>query len=185
MGIHIKPSDLQYRYPRRKETRALPKFSGKPDSHPFDREDLYELIPMFEAVMDELGTADGRALHRLEEILNNEVPRFIATREEVFDCLVGVMRELLGPFQPPETQKALSEEGMSICVDFYRKIGYLQTAFLNSPSGGYPPWPSLPLPSAAAVSSKPTARSTVMTMPVWHFRQLRLPRTQRSAAASF
>jgi hypothetical protein len=35
-------------------------------------------------------------LHRLEELLNNEVPRFIATREEIFDCLVETMQELLG-----------------------------------------------------------------------------------------
>ena len=97
MGIQIKPSDLQYRYPRRKETRELPKFSGKPDPHPFDRDDLYEVIPMFEAVMDDLGTVDGKVLHRMEVVLNNEVPRFIATREEVFDCLVEVMRELLAP----------------------------------------------------------------------------------------
>ena len=97
MGIQIKPSDLQYRYPRRKEMRELPKFSGKPDPHPFDRDDLYEVIPMFEAVMDDLGTVDGKVLHRMEVVLNNEVPRFIATREEVFDCLVEVMRELLAP----------------------------------------------------------------------------------------
>jgi hypothetical protein len=97
MGIQIRPSDLQYKYPRRKETRELPKFSGKPDPHPFDRDDLYEVIPLFEAVMDELGTVDGRVLHRMEAVLNNEVPRFIATREEVFDCLVEVMRELLAP----------------------------------------------------------------------------------------
>jgi hypothetical protein len=97
MGIQIKPSDLQYRYPRRKETRDLPKFSGKPDPHPFDRDDLYEVIPMFEAVMDELGTSDGRVLQRMEEVLNNEVPRFIVSREEIFDCLVAVMGDLLAP----------------------------------------------------------------------------------------
>jgi len=95
MTIQIKPSDLQYRYPRRKETRDLPKFTGKPDSNLFDRDDLYEVIPMFEAVMEELGTTDGRVLHRLEEILDREVPRFLETREEVFDCLVGAMRDLL------------------------------------------------------------------------------------------
>jgi len=94
MSIQIKPSDLQYRYPRRKEARDLPKFSGKPDPRPFDRDDLYEVIPMFEAVMDELGTLDGRVLHRLEEILNSEIPRFIDTREGVFDCLVDAMRDL-------------------------------------------------------------------------------------------
>lgn len=97
MGVTIKPSDLQYRYPRKKETRELPKFSGKPDPHPFDRDDLYEVIPMFEAVMAELGTLDGRVLHRLEEILNSEIPRFIETREEIFEALVEMMREELRP----------------------------------------------------------------------------------------
>jgi hypothetical protein len=95
MGIMIKPSDLQFRYPRRKETRELPKFSGKPDPNPFDRDDLYEVIPMFEAVMDALGSDDGRVLHRLEEILNNEIPRCIDTREEIYDCLLGMMQHIL------------------------------------------------------------------------------------------
>ena len=97
MGVTIKPSDLQYRYPRIKETRELPKFRGLPDPHPFDRDDLYEVVPMFEAVMDELGTLDGRVLHRLEEILNSRIPRFIDTREEIFEALVEMMREELRP----------------------------------------------------------------------------------------
>lgn len=95
MGVEIKPSDLQYRYPRKKETRELPKFTGKPDSNFFDRDDMYEVIPMFECVMNELGTNDGRVLHRMEEVLNDDIPRFITTREEVFDCLVGVMSDML------------------------------------------------------------------------------------------
>jgi len=96
MGVKINPSDLQYKYPRKKETRDLPKFRGKPDPHPFDRNDLYEVIPMFEAVMDALGTVDGRVLHRMEEILDKEVPRFLGTREEVYDCLLGAMQDILG-----------------------------------------------------------------------------------------
>lgn len=95
MGIQIKPSDLQYKYPRKKETRDLPKFTGTPDPAPFDRDDLYEVIPMFEAVMDALGTVDGRILHKIEEILNKGVPSFINTREGVYDCLVEVMRDIL------------------------------------------------------------------------------------------
>jgi len=95
MGVTVKPSDLQYRYARKKETRELPKFGGKPDPHPFDRDDLYEIIPMFEAVMDEIRSTDGRVLQRMEEVLNNEVPRFIETREEIFDCLVDVMRGMM------------------------------------------------------------------------------------------
>jgi hypothetical protein len=50
---------------------------------------------MFEAVMDALGSDDGRVLHRLEEILNNEIPRCIDTREEVYDCLLGMMQHIL------------------------------------------------------------------------------------------
>ena len=95
MGIEIKPSDLQYRYPRKKETRDLPKFTGLPDPHPFDRNDLYEVMPMFAAVMDELGSVDGAVLHRMEAILNDYVPLFIRSREEIYRCLVEMMRDEL------------------------------------------------------------------------------------------
>jgi len=96
MGIAIKPSDLYYRYPRKKETRDLPKFTGLPDPHPFDRNDLYEVIPMFAAVMDELGSVDGAVLHRIEAILNDYIPHFISSREEIYRCLVEMMRDELG-----------------------------------------------------------------------------------------
>lgn len=95
MAVMIKPSDLQFRYPKNKMDRDQSKFSGKPDNAPFDRDDLYEVIPMFEAVMNELGTVDGRVLHRMEELLGGEVPRFIRTREDVFDCLVETLRPLV------------------------------------------------------------------------------------------
>lgn len=95
MGIAIKPSDLYYRYPRKKENRELPKFTGIPDPHPFDRNDLYEVIPMFEAVMDELESCDGAVLQRIEAVLNDQVPGFIRSREEIYRCLVGMMREEL------------------------------------------------------------------------------------------
>ena len=95
MGIVIKPSDLYYKYQRKKATRDIPKFAGKPDTHPFDRDDLFEVIPMLTAVMDELGSVDGYVLHRAEEVMVLEMPGFIRTREEVFDCLVAVMQELL------------------------------------------------------------------------------------------
>ena len=96
MGLEIKPSDLYYRYPRKKETREQPKFTGKPDPRPFDRHDMYEAIPMFEAVMDALGSDEEDVLQKMEEVLNNEVPAFITSREEVFDCLLAVMQGLLG-----------------------------------------------------------------------------------------
>lgn len=96
MSIEIKPSDLYYRYPRKKETREAPKFTGLPDPLPFDRNDLYEVIPMFEAVMEELGSVDGVVLHRIEAILNNQVPSFIRSREEIYRCLVEMMRDELG-----------------------------------------------------------------------------------------
>jgi hypothetical protein len=95
MGIVIKPSDLKYKYPKDVSRRDLPKFSGKPDPAQFNRDDLYELLPMFAAVMDNLATDDGRVLHLLEEILNQEMPRFISTREEVFDFLLETARERL------------------------------------------------------------------------------------------
>ena len=95
MNIEIKPSDLYYKYARKKATRDVAKFTGKPDAHPFDRDDLYEVIPMLEAVMDALGSNDGRVLHRAEEVMIQAMPGFLRTREEVFDCLVAVMREEL------------------------------------------------------------------------------------------
>jgi hypothetical protein len=94
-GVAIKPSDLYYKYTRKKATRDIPKFAGKPDPHHFDRDDLYEVVPMLEAVMNALGSNDGRLLHRAEEVMVNELPCFIRAREEVFDYLVAVMRDLL------------------------------------------------------------------------------------------
>ncbi len=95
MALTIKPSDLQYKYPKDTVNRDLPKFRGKPDPAPFNRDDLYEIIPMLTAVMDELESDDGRVLHRLEELLNT-MPRSIIRRDEVFDFLVGSMRDILG-----------------------------------------------------------------------------------------
>jgi hypothetical protein len=94
--ITIAPSDLKYKYPRDVANRNAPKFAGKPDPHPFNRDDLYEILPMMAAVMDALGSSDGRVLHLLEDILNEHMPRFITTRGEVFDFLVGTAREQLG-----------------------------------------------------------------------------------------
>lgn len=93
MMIEVKPSDLFYKYPRKKEFREHPKFSGKPDPTPFDRDDQYEVIPMLQAVMDNIGTTDGAVLEKLEEIMIQQMPGFIYTREEVFDFLVAVVRE--------------------------------------------------------------------------------------------
>ena len=92
MAIEIKPSDLYFRYPRKKDNRELPKFSGKPDPNPFDRYDLYEVIPMFEAVMDEVDSNDQEVLQRAEELLD-QLPSFINTREMVFDALVDGVRD--------------------------------------------------------------------------------------------
>lgn len=96
MGIIIKPSDLNYKYPKDTTRRNEPKFNGKPDPTPFNRDDLYEIIPMLEHVMDELRRDDARTLHAIEEIMIRDMPRWIANREEVFDFLVGCMRDMLG-----------------------------------------------------------------------------------------
>lgn len=96
MAIEIKPSDLYYKYRHVKETQNEPKFTGKPDPHPYDRDDLYEVIPMLSAVMDRFNCTDASVLHRLEEIAGDDMPRFINTREDVFDFLVSVVSEMLG-----------------------------------------------------------------------------------------
>lgn len=95
MGIQIKPSDLKYRYPKNTVNREAPKFGGKPDREPFDRDDLYEILPMLAKVMDELGRDDGSTLHLIEELMNRDLPRSIVAREEVFDFLVGCTREVI------------------------------------------------------------------------------------------
>lgn len=92
----VKAFDLKFKYRKYTENRDGPKFSGLPDPTPFNRDDLYEVLPMMGAVMDQLGTTDGEVLHLLEDILN-EMPRFVTTREEVFDYLVGSVREYLQP----------------------------------------------------------------------------------------
>jgi len=94
--IVIKASDLKFKYRKYIETRDEPKFSGLPDPVPFNRDDLYEILPMMGAVMDELASTDGEVLNMLEDILN-EMPRFVRTRAEVFDYLVGSARECLRP----------------------------------------------------------------------------------------
>ena len=95
MAVTIKPSDLYYRYPKDIAKRHEPKFRGKPDSAPFDRDDLYEVVPMLEQVMNKLGRDDARTLHAVEELMIRDLPRFIIAREEVFDFLVGCAREIL------------------------------------------------------------------------------------------
>ena len=93
MGIVINPSDLYYKYPRKKETREQPKFGGLPDATPFDKDDQFEVIPMLEAVMDQLKSQDGAILEKLEEVLIYQMPGFIDTREQVFEFLVSTMQD--------------------------------------------------------------------------------------------
>jgi len=95
MHLSIKPSDLYYKYARDSARKNDPGFRGKPDPAPFNRDDLYDVIPMLEQVMTELDRDDSRTLHTLEELMLLHMPRFVACREEVFDFLVGCMREML------------------------------------------------------------------------------------------
>ena len=96
MAVRIKPSDLYFKYGRNKETRDQPKFCGKPDLRPFDPDDLHEVIPMFEAVMDALQTNDGKVLYELEQIVNSIPPGYQPKREEIFDFLVTQLRDMVG-----------------------------------------------------------------------------------------
>ena len=96
MGVIIKASGLKFKYPRDIRHRNEPKFSGMPDPAPFNRDDLYEILPVMGAAMDELGTVDGHILHLLEDLLN-EMPGFIVTRGEVFNYLVGSAQDRLRP----------------------------------------------------------------------------------------
>ena len=94
MAIIVKASDFKFKYPRDVVNRDQPKFSGLPDTSPFNRHDLYEILPMMSAAMNELGSVDGEVLNLLEDALN-QMPGFISTRGEVFDYLTGSARECL------------------------------------------------------------------------------------------
>jgi len=95
MGLIIKPSDLKYKYPKSVTTRHDPKFQGKDDPAIFNRDDLYDIIPMFEAVMNELERDDALTLHTLEDLMNMNMPRICSTRGEVFDFLKYSVEQLL------------------------------------------------------------------------------------------
>ena len=94
MSIIVKASDLKFKYPRDIPNRTEPKFAGLPDPALFNRDDLYDVLPMLGAVMDEIGSEDGEVLNLLEDLLN-QMPRFIITREEVYDYLLGSAGECL------------------------------------------------------------------------------------------
>jgi hypothetical protein len=93
--ISVKASDLYYRYRKDTVNRSAPKFKGKPDPLPFNRDDIYEVLPMLAAVMNELGCDDQQTLHRVEELMIRELPTFITSREEVFDFLTNCTKEIL------------------------------------------------------------------------------------------
>lgn len=95
MGITVHPSDLKYRYPKVTEARFEAKFSGPGDPSPFNRDDLYDIVPMLTAVMDELRCDDAETLHFLEDLMNRDLPRFLESRGEVFAFLAGCGKEML------------------------------------------------------------------------------------------
>ena len=94
MSIIVKASDFKFKYPRDVVNREQPKFTGLPDPAPFNRHDLYDILPVMSAVMNELDSEDGEVLHLLEDVLN-QMPGFITTRGEVFDYLQGSAKECL------------------------------------------------------------------------------------------
>jgi len=96
MPLHIKPSDLRYKYRHNTPARQLPPFVDKPDPRPFDRDSLHEVLAMLGRVMDALDSDSALVLEAAEEVMVQQMPAFLATREEVYDFLCGVMRERLG-----------------------------------------------------------------------------------------
>ncbi|MBU5613780.1 hypothetical protein [Geomonas azotofigens] len=95
MGLTINPSDLKYKYPKATRTRFDAKFAGPADSAPFNRDDLYDILPLLTAVMNELERDDAATLHFLEDLMNQDMPRFLVSRGEVFDFLTGCGKEML------------------------------------------------------------------------------------------
>ena len=95
MGLSINASDLKYKYPKATGTRFQPKFQGKDDPEPFNRDDLYDIIPLLEAVMDDLARDDARLLHCIEDLMNQQLPRSFVSRGEVFRFLTSCTRDLM------------------------------------------------------------------------------------------
>jgi hypothetical protein len=95
MGLTIVASDLKYKYPKATQTRFEQKFQGKDDPEPFNRDDLYDIIPLLEAVMDDLKRDDARILHCIEDLMNQELPRSLVSRGEVFRFLTSCTRDLM------------------------------------------------------------------------------------------
>ncbi|WP_224956475.1 hypothetical protein [Geomonas subterranea] len=95
MELTILASDLKYKYPKVTGTRFDAKFSGPGDTAPFNRDDLYDILPLLAAVMNELKREDAITLHFLEDLMNQDMPRFLVSRGEVFDFLAGCGREML------------------------------------------------------------------------------------------
>ncbi len=87
-AINLSISDLKYEYSKKATGGDNPKFTGKPDSGLFNREEEYEVIPMLNKVLDELGTLKVSALHKLEDMIENDLPGNVRSRENVFDWLV-------------------------------------------------------------------------------------------------
>ena len=95
MALKIYASDLKYRYPKVSETRFEEKITGVDDPAHFNRDDVYDILPMLEAVMNELRRDDALTLHFLEDLMNRDLPRCLRSRGEVFDFLTGCASEML------------------------------------------------------------------------------------------
>ena len=88
MGVKIKVSDLKYEYSKTATNGDDPKFTGKPDSTLFNKQEEYEVIPMLQKVMDELETLEKNDLHKLEDMIEDDLPSNTRSRDKVFDWLV-------------------------------------------------------------------------------------------------
>jgi hypothetical protein len=95
MGLTVHASDLKYKYPKATQTRYQAKFTGPGDGAPFNRDDVYDILPLLAAVMDELERDDAPTLHFLEDLMNRDLPRCLTSRGEVFDFLAGCGKEML------------------------------------------------------------------------------------------
>ena len=88
MGAKFKASDLEYKYSKTATGGDNPKVIGKPDSTLFNRKEEYEVLSMLNKTLDELNTSSKTDLHKLEDMIQNELPGDIRSREKVFDWLI-------------------------------------------------------------------------------------------------
>jgi hypothetical protein len=92
MPVKLSSSDLKYTYSKFAVNGSGSPFKGKPDSTLFNRHEEFEILPMIEKVMNDLGFVDGADVHIIEDIIHTKMPANTNSRAEVYDWLIRELK---------------------------------------------------------------------------------------------